>query len=61
MLKNELTVALNETLRPLREKRAELEKDPAYIQQVLFDGVKRARIIAEKTLEEVRSAMNMEI
>lgn len=61
MLKNELTVALNETLRPLREKRAELEKDPAYIQQVLLDGVKRARAIAEKTLEEVREAMNMKI
>lgn len=61
MLKNELTVALNETLRPLREKRAELEKEPAYIQQVLLDGVKRARAIAEKTLEEVREAMNMKI
>ncbi len=61
MLKNELTVALNETLRPLRQKRAELEKDPAYIQQVLLDGVKRARAIAEKTLEEVREAMNMKI
>lgn len=61
MLKNELTVALNETLRPLREKRAEFEKEPAYIQQVLLDGVKRARAIAEKTLEEVREAMNMKI
>ncbi len=61
MLKSELTVALNETLRPLREKRAELEKEPAYIQQVLLDGVKRARAIAEKTLEEVREAMNMKI
>ena len=29
MLKNELTVALNEELRPLRQKRAQLEKDPA--------------------------------
>lgn len=59
MLKNELTVALNETLRPLREKRAELEKEPEYIRSVLLDGVKRAREIAVKTLDEVRDAMNM--
>lgn len=60
-LKNELTVALNETLRPLRQKRAELEKNPEYIRSVLLDGVKRAREIAVKTLDEVREAMNMVI
>lgn len=60
-LKNELTVALNETLRPLRQKRAELEKNPEYIRSVLLDGVKRAREIAVKTLDEVREAMNMAV
>ena len=59
MLKNELTVALNETLRPLRTKRAQLENDIPYIQSVLNDGVKRARAIAEQTLCEVRERMNM--
>ena len=61
MLKNELTVVLNETLRPLRVKRLQLEKDPEYIRQVLNDGVSRARAIAESTLKEVRSVMNMQI
>lgn len=61
MLKSTLTEALNESLRPLRTKRAQLEKDPAYIRQVLLDGVGRARAIAEKTLCEVREAMNMQI
>ena len=61
MLKNELTVALNEELRPLRQKRAQLEKDPAYIRSVLLDGVKKAREIAEQTLSEVREVMNMVI
>lgn len=60
-LKNELTVVLNETLRPLRQKRAELEKNPEYIRSVLLDGVKRAREIAVKTLDEVREAMNMAV
>lgn len=61
MLKSTLTEALNEHLRPLRTKRAELEKDPEYIRKVLFEGVERARAIAQKTLDEVRSAMNMSI
>ena len=61
MLKSELTEALNESLRPLRKRRMELEKNPSYIRDVLLDGTKRAREIAEKTLEEVRAAMNMVI
>jgi tryptophanyl-tRNA synthetase len=61
MLKNTLTEALNEKLRPLREKRAQLEKDPEYIRKVLTDGASRAREIAVNTLNEVREAMNMVI
>jgi tryptophanyl-tRNA synthetase len=61
MLKNELTVAMNDKLRPLREERARLEKDPEYIRQVLLTGAQKAREIGIKTLEEVRSVMNMEI
>ncbi len=61
MLKKELTAALNEELRPLRAKRAELEKNPDYIRKVLLDGAERARAIAKATLDEVRAAMNMVI
>jgi len=61
MLKNTLTEALNEELRPLREKRAELENNMDYIRSVLKEGVSQAREIASQTLQEVRSAMNMEI
>ena len=60
-LKNELTVALNEKLRPLRAERARLEADPEYIRKVLLNGAERAREIGIKTLEEVRSVMNMVI
>ena len=60
-LKNELTVALNEKLRPLRAERARLEADPEYIRQVLLKGAERAREIGIKTLNEVRKVMNMEI
>ena len=58
-LKNELTAALNEKLRPLREERKRLEADPEYIRKVLLNGAERAREIGIKTLEEVRERMNM--
>ena len=61
MLKNTLTEALNETLRPLRTRRAQLENDPEYIRQVLTTGAAKAREIAQQTLEEVRERMNMVI
>ncbi|MBP5442114.1 MAG: tryptophan--tRNA ligase [Treponema sp.] len=61
MLKSQLTEALNETLRPIRAKRAELEKNPEYIRQVLTEGAEKAREIAVKTLDEVRTVMNMVI
>ncbi|MBO8450312.1 MAG: tryptophan--tRNA ligase [Spirochaetes bacterium] len=60
-LKRRLTEAVNEKLRPLRERRKQLEKDPAYIRSVLLSGAETARKIAAGTLEEVRRVMNMEI
>ena len=60
-LKAELTKAINEKLRPLRAERSKLEANPDYIRQVLLDGVKQAREIAQATLEEVRASMNMMI
>ena len=60
-LKKALTEAMNEYLRPLRQRRKELETDPGYITQVLETGIKEARSLAEQTLEEVRQAMHMTI
>ena len=61
MLKRMLTESLNEALRPLREKRKQLEADPAYINGVLRQGIREAREVAEQTLDEVRSVMNMSL
>ncbi len=61
LLKSTLTEALNEELRPLRERRRQLESNPDYIRKVLLSGAEKAREIGIKTLEEVRRAMNMEI
>lgn len=50
---------LNAHLEPFRAKRAELEKKPGYVQDVLDDGANRARVIAEKTMAEVRAAVHL--
>ena len=41
---------------PFREKRKQLAADPAYVEDVLRDGAKRARAEAVKTMELVREA-----
>jgi tryptophanyl-tRNA synthetase len=50
---------LNKHLEPFRAKRAELASKPGYVQQVLEEGAHRARAIAEKTMEEVREAIQL--
>ena len=57
-LKRVLTDALNESLRPLRQRRRELAADPAYLRNVLTTGTNRARDIAEATLNNVRELMH---
>jgi tryptophanyl-tRNA synthetase len=58
-LKRMLTEAINELLRPLRSRRADLTSDPAYLSQVLATGNQRARRTAEHTLAEVHNALGM--
>lgn len=50
---------LNKHLEPFRAKRAELASKPDYVTDVLNDGAKRACVIAEQTMAEVREAMQL--
>ncbi len=50
---------LNKNLEPFRAKRAELASQESYVQDVLNDGGKRARAIAQQTMVEVREAMQL--
>ena len=50
---------LNANLAPFRAKREQLAKDPHYVQDVLDDGARRARVIAEQTMREVRAAVGL--
>ena len=50
---------LNKHLEPFRAKRAELASNPDYVTDVLNDGATRARAIAQRTMVEVREAMQL--
>jgi tryptophanyl-tRNA synthetase len=58
-LKKLVATAVNDLLAPVRARRAEYERDPGYVRQVLRDGNERANEIAAVTLAEVRAAMGM--
>jgi len=50
---------LNEHLIPFRERRAEIAQDPQGVFDILYDGGKRAKKIAEETMREVRDAVGL--
>ena len=50
---------LNQNLEPFRAKRAELASKPDLLTDILNDGANRARVIAQKTMEEVRAAVQL--
>ncbi|MBN1438085.1 MAG: tryptophan--tRNA ligase [Anaerolineales bacterium] len=54
-----LAANINASLAEFRAKRAELAKDPDYVWDVLADGAKRAHLIAEATMAEVRAAIGL--
>ncbi|NUP50314.1 MAG: tryptophan--tRNA ligase [Catenulispora sp.] len=59
MLKRHATEAVNEHLRPLRARRAEVAGERALLSGILRRGAERATVEAEATLERVREAMGM--
>jgi len=44
---------------PMREKRAQLEKDPSTLEDILREGGRRARETAAETMEKVRAAVGI--
>jgi tryptophanyl-tRNA synthetase len=57
--KNVVIESLIELLAPFREKRSEYEKNPQLVWDILKEGNKKARQVAQKTMEEVRSAIGL--
>lgn len=59
-VKEKLFMALNEFLKPIRDRRAEFEKNPDELDKILKEGTERARAVAKETMEKVRSAMKID-
>ncbi len=59
VLKNRLANVLEELIAPMRSKRQEYEKDPAFIAELLKKGNERARDVAATTLSQVKRSMGL--
>lgn len=58
-LKEELANAIYQELKPLQEKRRQLEQNPEYVDKVLQEGAAKARKVAARTVQEVKIAMGL--
>ena len=58
-VKTKLAAALNTHLAPIRERREAALARPGYLRDVLFEGSKRARVVAAETMGRVREAMKI--
>jgi len=58
--KKELLAKINEHFDPMREKRAELESNMDYVEEVLAKGAEKARVETRQTLQAARKAVGLE-
>lgn len=59
-VKKYLARVLNNFLDPIRERRAEYEKNPQLVEKILKEGTEKARLEAQKTLAEVKKVMKLD-
>ncbi len=59
-VKKKLARALNAFLDPIRERRAEYDRDEKAIDEILKEGTRRARAVAQETMGQVRRAMKID-
>src|SRR5258706_11059160 len=58
-VKTKLASALNAHLAPIRERRAAVLSRPQHLREILFEGSKRARAVANETMGRVRDAVKI--
>ena len=58
-VKTKLAAAINALLDPIRARRAAAEARPGYLKDVLIDGSRKARTVAEETMARVRAAVKL--
>jgi tryptophanyl-tRNA synthetase len=58
-VKQKLTTCLNTFLDPIREKRAEIQKQSGYVEHVIYEGTVEMQDVAGETLAAMRKAMGL--
>jgi tryptophanyl-tRNA synthetase len=58
-VKTKLANALNAYLEPMRERRARVLAKPDALREMLFEGSRKARHVAQETMERVRTAVKL--
>ena len=58
-VKQKLARAINAMLEPMRERRAAIVARPGFAREVLMEGSRRARAVADETMERVREAVKL--
>ncbi len=59
-VKTKLAAAVNAMLEPIRARRAAALARPGYLREVLMDGSRRARAVAQETIARVRTAVKLD-
>jgi tryptophanyl-tRNA synthetase len=58
-VKQKLFGALDLFLRPIRERRAEFAAKPGRVREIIMEGTRKGRAVAQSTMDEVRAAMKL--
>jgi tryptophanyl-tRNA synthetase len=58
-VKQKLFKALEEFLMPIRERRARYAANPKRVREIVIEGTRMGRAVAQATMEEVRGAMKL--
>ena len=58
-VKTRLSRAMNAVLEPMRERRREISAKPDRVREIAIEGSRRARLVAQETMERVRAAVKL--
>ena len=58
-VKQRLFDALDAFLRPIRERRADFAARPERVREIIMEGTRRGRAVAQATMDDVRAAMKL--
>ena len=53
------TCVIDAFLKPIRERRAEFATKPATVREIIMEGTRKGRAVAQSTMDEVRAAMKL--